>query len=543
MFLLPVLGCVWIPDTEHQALLASLALDDTAPPAPDDTSADTAEGSGCAASTWFPDADGDGHGDAGSPVESCDEPANHVATGDDCDDADAASAPGLTEVCGDGADNDCDGGSNGCHLEGVIDVGSSDAPRFMSGGLYPFWEGDVAWVGDTDGDGADEFVLSSPMADSGVGAVYLIPGLLEGSWEAPSAAAATLAPETADATFGTDVAAVGDVDGDGLPDFAVSHAATSTVYTFAAVVRGATRADDALGTRTGEAEEEVGADLLGGADVVGGAETDVVVASRARCASSGLPGRAWLLPGPLDTGADFSDAISVTGEADGDGFGCSVAIVDANADGTGDVLWGAGGASSAFLFLGPVAGSNLSSGEADIRILGSEQFGSEVSEHGDADDDGYGNFIVTARTDDTEAQAAGAAMLLDGDDLALGANASTVAYASVHATLQGTYCCTPGSGDLDGDGTPDLVLGVPYWDAAGYNDNGAVFVFHGALTGAYVLPAADFVAENTTDHRGTFGVLVSASGDGNGDGTGDVLAMARFEPPLGILYLVRGAGW
>ena len=57
---------------------------------------------------WYPDVDGDGHGDGAAPEAACDLPAGFVASGDDCDDARADVFPGASESC-DGRDNDCDG--------------------------------------------------------------------------------------------------------------------------------------------------------------------------------------------------------------------------------------------------------------------------------------------------------------------------------------------------------------------------------------------------------------------------------------------------
>ncbi len=66
-------------------------------------------------STWYVDADGDGYGDATSPVEACAQPTGYVADASDCDDSDAAINPGATEVCSDGVDDDCDGiADDGC---------------------------------------------------------------------------------------------------------------------------------------------------------------------------------------------------------------------------------------------------------------------------------------------------------------------------------------------------------------------------------------------------------------------------------------------
>lgn len=62
--------------------------------------------------TWYADADGDGHGDAAAPYEDCGAPSGYAVTADDCDDTDADAFPGATEVWYDGVDQDCAGGSD-----------------------------------------------------------------------------------------------------------------------------------------------------------------------------------------------------------------------------------------------------------------------------------------------------------------------------------------------------------------------------------------------------------------------------------------------
>jgi formylglycine-generating enzyme required for sulfatase activity len=58
-------------------------------------------------STFYRDADGDGHGDAETTTAACGPTTDYVASSDDCDDGSSDRAPGHTEVC-DGIDNDCD---------------------------------------------------------------------------------------------------------------------------------------------------------------------------------------------------------------------------------------------------------------------------------------------------------------------------------------------------------------------------------------------------------------------------------------------------
>jgi hypothetical protein len=60
----------------------------------------------------YPDADGDGFGDAtAAPIEVCENaiPSGFVAIAGDCNDANADINPGASEVCGNGIDEDCSG--------------------------------------------------------------------------------------------------------------------------------------------------------------------------------------------------------------------------------------------------------------------------------------------------------------------------------------------------------------------------------------------------------------------------------------------------
>ncbi len=80
------------------------------------------------ASTWYYDADGDGEGGSDLTADACTQPSGYVTSSSDCDDLDASSHSGGTELC-DGADNDCDG---------TADNGALDA---------------TTWYADADGDG------------------------------------------------------------------------------------------------------------------------------------------------------------------------------------------------------------------------------------------------------------------------------------------------------------------------------------------------------------------------------------------------------
>lgn len=69
---------------------------------------------------YYPDADGDGYGDAGSGMMACTLPAGYTLVGGDCDDTNFAIHRGAAEICN-GDDDNCDGmidedGATGCTI-------------------------------------------------------------------------------------------------------------------------------------------------------------------------------------------------------------------------------------------------------------------------------------------------------------------------------------------------------------------------------------------------------------------------------------------
>lgn len=85
----------------------------------DDTSAECADD--CEESTFYADADQDGHGDPTRAQNACDAPDGYVTSATDCDDANNTVHPDAGELCDD-IDQDCDGEAR--------DAESSDAVPF-----------------------------------------------------------------------------------------------------------------------------------------------------------------------------------------------------------------------------------------------------------------------------------------------------------------------------------------------------------------------------------------------------------------------------
>jgi hypothetical protein len=78
----------------------------------DDCDTRVDEGAEGADATWYLDNDADGYGSAFYELLACEQPEGSVDNAGDCDDLDPAVNPDALEVC-DGADNDCDGESDG----------------------------------------------------------------------------------------------------------------------------------------------------------------------------------------------------------------------------------------------------------------------------------------------------------------------------------------------------------------------------------------------------------------------------------------------
>jgi hypothetical protein len=256
-------------------------------------------------------------------------------------------------------------------------------------------------------------------------------------------------------------------------------------------------------------------------DVDGDGASEVLTGAPFNVAGGANAGRAYLYSGA--TGASL---FTWTGAA-GDYLGYGLAEAgDVDGDGTPDVIVGApraAAAGAAYVYSG-------ASG-AELTVLTGttvgDGFGSAVTGVGDVDGDGLADVLVGAPNDPS----AGA----DGGRVALFAATDWSQPLWVRDGVAGDLVGSGAGplGDADGDGIPDVVVGVP-------GNGGAVWVLAGD-DGSDVLPP--LVGDRSAGNLGQF--FVAGVGDLDGDAVPDVyggdFGDTALGPATGRAYVWSGA--
>ena len=387
--------------------------------------------------------------------------------------------------------------------------------------------------------------------------------------------------------LGVSVAALGDLDGDGVQDIAVGAfgdndggnergAVWVLFLNTDGTVSSHQKISEAEGGFTGDLDDNdfFGWSVAALGDLDGDGIQDIAVGAIGDDDGGSDRGAVWVLflnadgtvkshqkissteggfTGTLDNSDGFGVSVAALGDLDGDGV--QDIAVGAQADDDGGTPPNANRGAVWVLFLntdGTVKShQKISSTEGGFTgtLDDSDFFGYSVPDVGDLDGDGIQDIAVGAIGDDDGGSGRGAVWVLF-----LNADGTVKSHQKISAT-EGGFTGTlddqdefgisvAALGDLDGDGVEDIAVGAHY-DDDGNADHGAVWVLFlntdGTVKSHQKISSTEGGFTGTLDFFNEFGRSVAGMGDLDGDGIQDIVVGASEDHDGGGFG--QGAVW
>ncbi len=379
----------------------------------------------------------------------------------------------------------------------------------------------IAAIGDLEGDGVIDLAVGAPFDDDNGpdrGAVWIL--FMDSNGRVDLEKKISDDDESLNDIlnngdqFGSAVASIGDLNGDGVFDLAVGApqdsdggAGRGAVWILFLNADGTVRLTQKISDEAGGFNGDLNnGDQFGGAvadigDLDGDGVTDLAVGAQQDSDGGVGKGAVWILfmnqdgtvkstqkisgnegnfDGNLDPNDHFGSAVAGLGDFDGDGV--NDLAVGANQDDDGGLQRGA----IWLLYLntdGSVKSTQKISsdeGEFDVALNDGDQFGGAIANIGDLDDNGVIDLAVGAEQDDDGGPNQGAVWILFMED-----NGEVISATKLSST-QGNFggnladdnrfgSAVTGINDLDGDGNSDIAVGAPLTDDGG-DDKGAAWI-------------------------------------------------------------------
>lgn len=410
---------------------------------------------------------------------------------------------------------------------------------------------------DVNGDGYADRIVGAQRQDNGAtdeGNVFIYFG--KPTWTIPSSVSS--ADTTIDnpqnqvnGRFGSTVAAVGDVDGDGFSDLAVGapfqddpEADEGSAYLYLGRATWTTfvgSADVTIDNPQDQPCGNLGGSICGGSDVNGDGYADLVVGARSQDTPEIDEGAAFLFFGrgtwPATIGtADL--AFDNPMDQASSQFGMLGCDGDLNGDGLGDIVITASGMANpendeggAFIYFGHTTWAVPSTVEAADVIIDNPAdqalgyLGVSLTTGGDLNGDGYNDLLLGApQQNNLETDEGNVFMFFGKPSWPASVISADVTFDNPADQANSWFgVSASATADLNGDGLSDLLVGASVHDSPEV-DEGAVFLYFGRLTWVPTITSASVTFDNPLDQASGFvGGAVGGASDANGDGLVDVL--------------------
>ncbi len=446
----------------------------------------------------------------------------------------------------------------------------------------------VTTMGDVNGDGIAEIVTGAPGNSdqiAGGGRIYVEFGRATGGVSSKLGDTTTsfrIDGAVLNDHAGVSVAAIGDQDGNGLPDLLVGTPLASpggaaeagiVFLVWSTGLAGSVDLADVNVSGSGEgfairgqaAGDHAGHAVAAIADLTADGRQEILIGAPGSDAGGAEAGAAYVVFGrATDTTVLLSNVAAgtggfrVTGAAAGDAAGSALAaIADLNGDGLSEILVGAPGsdaggadAGAVYVVFGKASTTAVSLGTIGLgtggwRITGTnpgEGLGGAIAVLGDVNGDGLSDMLLGAadRAYVVFGKAGTAEVSLADVEAGIGGFAILPEAAGDLAALS-----VAGGGDLNRDGIADIVIGASH-NAEGGADAGAVYVVWGGARGVVDLGAIALGAggAKVVGSAGSLaGSSVAVAPDMNGDGAAELVIGSAGLAGEAVRVLYAPASW
>lgn len=385
---------------------------------------------------------------------------------------------------------------------------------------------------DVNGDGFSDVAIAAP----GAGRVDVYYGSATGLSAMPGA---VVMPTGG---VGSQVASVGDVNGDGYGDLAVTEASGAFFSVFAGSAMGLNT------TALSRVAMISGGRATGLGDVNADGYSDVATgAPSANTDGLSENGMAFVFHGTR-AGLGMTAAWSSRGSANGANLGEAIAgAVDINGDRVADMIVGASGsatpagaaAGSVMVYRGAAGGFATTPEQTLEGTQPGAHFGATASSLGSVDADGFGDVVIGSPYSTESGQPSGRATIVAGGSggvmwpsmsIVLRRDTTTRQFASI----------VRGIGDVNGDGFNDVAIGSAASSPGGRTSAGAIEIHLGSSSGVVPTASVVFEGEQPSDQ---FGSSISTTGDCNADGFNDIVIGSALASPSGRMFAGRASLW